>query len=174
MKNKLFVGSGVMLLSIFLACLLNLPVMWLSLKIVDLFVALEFFGKITVSLVVSVISVSGILGAIRYLVAYRSASFDVAGFTLSYVIATIFQLAVSLLLKFPTAIAGGTVYLAGIFEHGSYFSSLSDIDTIGLLDYLPAFLIISVIVYLVNLICGCVGKKKRIKDREDVLSYKNS
>ena len=41
MKNKFFVGSGVMFLCLFAACLLNLLVMSLVFKLVDLFTAAE-------------------------------------------------------------------------------------------------------------------------------------
>ena len=173
MKNKIFIGSGVMLLSIILACLLNVVAMWFVLKVVDLFVEVEFFGRIILSLVVSVIVISGLLGAVRYLVAYRSAEFDLSGFSLSYLFATLMQLVISLLLKFAPAVSGGTVYLAGIFEHGSQFSSVSDIEYIGLLDYVPAFFIFSVVIYAVNVACGVIGKKKRLKDRADTLSSEN-
>ena len=170
MKNKIFVGSGVMLLSILLACLLNVAAMWLVLKFVDVFVAVGFFGRIIISLVVSVIVISGLLGVVRYLVSYRSAEFDISGFSLSYLFALLMQLIIALLLKFAPAVAGGTVYLAGIFEHGSQFSNVSDIEYIGILDYLPAFVIISVVVYIVNIACGYIGKIKRLKDREELLS----
>ena len=170
MKNKLFVGSGVMLLSILLACLLNVAAMWLVLKFVDVFVAVGFFGRIIISLVVSVVVISGLLGAVRYLVAYRSAEFDLSGFSISYLFASLIQLVIAFLLKFAPAVAGGTVYLAGIFEHGSQFSNVSDIEYIGILDYLPAFVILSVFIYVVNIACGYIGKNKRLKDREELLS----
>ena len=170
MKNKIFVGSGVMLLSILLACLLNVAAMWLVLKFVDVFVAVGFFGRIIISLVVSVVVISGLLGVVRYLVSYRSAEFDISGFSFSYLFASLMQLIIAFLLKFAPAVAGGTVYLAGIFEHGSQFSNVSDIEYIGILDYLPAFVIISVVVYIVNIACGYIGKSKRLKDREELLS----
>lgn len=173
MKNKIFTGSGVMLLSILFSCLLNIVVLWFVLKVVDLFVEVEFFGRIIMSIVVSTLVISGLLGAIRYLVAYRTAAFDLAGFSISYLFATLIQFAIAFLLKFAPAVAGGTVYLAGIFEHGSQFSNVSDIEYIGLLDYIPAFFILSAVVYVINVACGYIGKNKRLKDRAEILSSNN-
>ncbi len=169
MKNKFFIGSGTAFLAILASCLLNLPIMMLVLKVIDLFVELEFFARIIVSLAVSVISVSGIQGAVRYFAAYRSASFDIKLFSANYWTATVLQLAIALLLKFATFIAGGTVYLAGVFEFGADFSSLDDIEFIGLLDYLPAFLILSLVAYGVSVLLGYLGKKIRLKDRSELV-----
>ena len=174
MKNKFFIGSGTAFLCILSACLLNLPIMALVLKIIDLFVELEFFARIVVSLAVSVICVSGIQGAVRYFAAYRSASFDIRMFSANFWTATVLQLAIALLLKFATFIAGGTVYLAGIFEHGAAFSSLDDIEYIGLLDYLPAFFILSLLAYGISLVCVIIGKKKRLKDRAELTTGINN
>ena len=170
MKNKIFVGSGAEFLCLFSAAIINLPIMALVLKLVDMFVALDFFPVIIIRLIVSVLTVSGITGAVCYLTAYRSAAFNVSLFSGNYLFAAIIQLAFSLLLKFRPFIAGGTQYLAGIFEHGSAFSSLDDIEYIGLIDYLLAFMILSVITYAASIICGVIGKSNRLRDREKLLS----
>ena len=169
MKNKLFVGSGVAFLSLFLACLLNLLLMSFGLKIVDMFVATDYFAQNVIRLVISVISISGIIGAVRYLVSYRTADFSISVFSSSYFVAAFFQLLVSVLLKFHPIIAGGSLYLAGIFEFGSAFSSSDDIDYIGLLDYLAAFVLLTLVTYAIGLLLGIIGKNKRLKDRSELI-----
>lgn len=170
MKNKFFVGSGVVFLCLFSATLLNLPIMALVLKAVDLFVEVDFFAEAIIRLVVSVMTVAGISGAVCYLVAYRSALFNTSLFLGNFSIAALVQLAISLLLKFATFIAGGTLYLAGLFEHGTGFTANEDIEFIGLIDYLLAFIILSLITVLTSIICGKIGAKKRLKDREELIS----
>ena len=165
MNKKHFVGSGVSFLSIFLACLLNFLIMGLVLVIVELFVETDFFAQVIIRLIVSIVSVAGISGVVTYFTAYKRAAYDVRMSSGNFWLATVLQLAISLLLKFTPIIAGGTVYLAGIFELGIEFNSAEDIEYIGLLDYLPAFLILSLIYYATIVICGFIGKNKRIKDR---------
>ncbi len=170
MKNKFFVGSGAVFLCLFSATLLNLPIMALIIKAIDLFVEVDFFAEAIIRLFVSVLTVSGISGAVCYLVAYRSASFNASLFLGNFSISVLIQLAFSLLLKFAKFIAGGTLYLAGLFEHGRGFTATEDIEFIGLIDYLLAFFILSLITALTSIVCGKIGAKKRLKDREDLLS----
>lgn len=168
MKKTFFIDSGIMFLYIFSACILNLLIAGITLKIIDAFVLLEYFAISTVKMAVSGIAVAGILGALTYLLAYRKASFSAGYFTGTFFAGAALQLAISVLFKFRTFISGGVMYLAGIFEHGTALSA-EGWEYVGIIDYLLAFLVFTAVYYLTCIICGKVAVKKRLRDREELI-----
>ena len=170
MKKQFWSMSGVVFLCIFGACLLNLAVMSIVIKIVNLFIELDFFTAVVIRMMVSFLVVSGVPAVISYLVSYRMASFDVKNACGTFCLASLLQLAISLLLKFHPFIGGGTFYLAGIFESGSAFNESADIEYIGIIDYLLAFAVYFAVGLALYILCGKIGEKKRLRDREKLTS----
>ena len=170
MKKQFWMETGALFLSIFSACLLNLAVMPLILRIIDLFVEVEYFAQMLIRIVISVAVVGGIPAAVCYFVSYRKAEFELPRACGTFSLVTLFQLLFSILLKFYPFISGGVLYLAGIFEHGTEFSSAADIEAIGFVDYLLAFVLLSVFNLVAYVICGKIGASKRLKDREKLRS----
>ena len=76
MKKRFFAEMGFVFLFIFSSCLVNLAVMEIVVKVVDLFVVVDYFTAVILRLVVSAVTVSGMVGAINYLLAYKKAEFD--------------------------------------------------------------------------------------------------
>lgn len=174
MKKQLFKESGAMFLALFLPCLINLLVMDMAVRFADMIVEIDYFSAVVIRLVVSVIVVAGAIGAITYMLSYHTAEFNTKGSLLRLSLATVLQLALCLLLKFHPSVGGGVVYLAGIFEHGTGFSSGSDIVYIGIIDYLLAFFVISAVYFLTLVICGRMGVRVRLHRREDLTTKKNT
>lgn len=174
MKKQLFKETGVMFLHIFLPCLVNLLIMDMVLRVADMIVEIDYFAAVVIRLVVSVLVVAGAIGTITYLLSYNIACFDAKRSVLTFSLATVFHLLLCLLLKFHPFIGGGVVYLAGILEHGANFSSGSDIEYIGLIDYLLAFIIISAIYFLTLIVSGKIGVRMRLRSREALLSKNNA
>ncbi len=170
MKKQFLKETGSMFLCIFAACLVNLAAMSLAVKIVNLFVEVDYFMAVIIRLIVSFVVVSGIIGAVTYLLSYKLAEFNAKSSLCTFSLAIVLQLLLCILLKFYPFIGGGTVYLAGIFESGAAFTSASYIEYIGFIDYLLAFVIFSAGYLVTLLICGKIGEKKRIRDREELLS----
>jgi len=173
MKKQFWMETGALFLAIFASCLLNLLVMPFILRVIDLFVEVEYFPQMIIRIIISLAVVAGIPAAVRYFVSYRKAEFNMARASLCFAVATVFQLLVSILLKFYPFISGGTLYLAGILEHGADFSSSAKIETIGLIDYILAFAAFSAIYYVAYIVCGKIGVVKRLKDREELISSNN-
>lgn len=172
MKKTFFIDSGIMFLYIFSACILNLLIAGITLKIIDAFVLLEYFAISTVKMAVSGIAVAGILGALTYLLAYRKASFSAGYFTGTFFAGAALQLAISVLFKFRTFISGGVMYLAGIFEHGTALSA-EGWEYVGIIDYLLAFFIFTAVYYVVCVVCGKVAVKNRLRDRAELIGENN-
>ena len=171
MKKQFFSMCGVVFLCIFGACLLNLLVMSMVLKIANILVVVEPFTEVVIRLVVSIIVVAGVPSAVAYLVSYKMASFDVKNAVGTFCVASVFQLLLALLLKFHPFISGGVLYLAGIFESGSSFANGADVKYIGIFDYLPAYAICFVVGAFSYVVCGKLGMKKRLKDREELTGH---
>lgn len=174
MKKQFWMETGALFLSIFAACLLNLLLMPFILRVIDLFVEVEYFPQMIIRVIISLAVVAGIPAVVRYLVSYRKAEFNVARASLCFALATVFQLLISILLKFYPFISGGVLYLAGIFEHGAGFSSSAQIEEIGFIDYILAFVAFSAVYYVAYIVCGKIGVVKRLKDREELLSSNNN
>lgn len=172
MKKNFLIDSGIMFLYIFSACVLNLLIAGVTLKIIDAFVLLEYFALSTVKMAVSGLAVAGILGALTYLLAYRKASFSAGYFTGTFFAGAAVQLLLSVLFKFRTFISGGVMYLAGIFEHGTALSA-EGWEYVGIIDYLLAFLIFTAVYYVVCVVCGKVAVKNRLRDRAELIGENN-
>lgn len=170
MKKRFFAEMGFVFIFIFSSCLVNLAVMEIAVKIVDLFVVVDYFTAVIVRLVVSAVTVSGMVGAINYLLSYKRAEFEIGVYSGSFWLATLVQLLLSVLFKFHPFIGGGSFYLAGLLEHGSSFDSSSAVEYIGIIDYLIAFVIFALFDYAVCAVLGILGARKRKADREALVS----
>ena len=172
MKKNFLIDSGIMFIYIFSACISNLLISGVTLKIIDAFVLLGYFTLSTVKMAVSGIAVAGILGALAYLLAYRKASFSTGYFSATFFAGTAVQLALSILFKFRTFISGGVMYLAGIFEHGSDIYA-EGWEYVGIIDYLLAFFTFTAVYCLTCIICGKIAVKKRLRDRAELIGENN-
>lgn len=172
MKKNFLIDSGIMFIYIFSACISNLLIAGVTLKIIDAFVLLGYFTLSTVKMAISGIAVAGILGALTYLLSYRKASFSVGYFSATFFAGAAVQLVLSVLFKFRTFISGGVMYLAGIFEHGTELSA-EGWEYVGIIDYLLAFLVFTAVYYLTCIVCGKVAVKKRLRDRAELIGNKD-
>ena len=172
MKKTFFIDSGIQFLYIFSACILNLLISGILLKMVDTFVLLDYSVLCIIRMAVSAIAVAGILGALTYLLSYRKASFSAGYFTATFFAGAALQLAISLLFKFRAFISGGVMYLAGIFEHGTALSA-EGWELVGIIDYLLAFLIFTAVYYVTCVVCGKVAVKNRLRDRAELIGENN-
>ena len=168
MKKKFFAEVGVSLLSLFLASLLSLLIVAMVLRFVDILIETDPFVQNIIKLIVSILVVSATIGAISYLLSYKKAEFNIKSSSGIFWLSILAQFLISLLLKFNPIISGGVLYLAGFFEFGSAYAGGADVSYIGLLDYIPAFLILSVIYYIASVVCGIIGKNNRLRDREEL------
>ena len=166
--KKILVGAGIDLLVWFVACLVSIPIMAIALRIVNLFVVVTVPVAITVRLIFSIIAVCGVLGSISYLVSYHTASFSMGSSLLYLSIASVGRLLLSVLLKFYPFIAGGSQYLGATL----FYSDITDmklLTDLRLVEYVIAFLILTVLEIACFTVCGKLGEKNRIKARNALL-----
>ena len=167
MKKNFLIDSGIIFFYLFAACLMNMFVTSIAIKIIDAFVFLEYFPLSIVKMALSLIIVSGILGTVIYLLSYRKAEFSAGGFTARFCVGAAAQLALSVIFGFHAFISGGVKYLAGVLEHGADLAA-DNWEFVGIFDYLIAFAVFAVVYLVVALICGKVAVKNRLRDREEL------
>ena len=171
MKKQVWINSGVYLISMIAACLLNLAVTGMALKIVLAFADIGYFATAILRIVIGFLTGAGVIGAIIYHECYKSVEFHPGWIILSMSFAGIVHLGLSTVLMFYPFIAGGVRPLAGILCLGTGFDSDAMIDYIYLWAYLLAFLLYLIFQICVSLLCGFIGKKMRLKNREGLKGY---
>lgn len=168
MKKQFFVNSLVYFVAIFAACLVNVAVSALVLKILNLFIVVDYFIGAICCAIVAFIVVGGVVASLSFFESYKSVEFAPGRILGSVGLAGIYHLAISTLLGFYPFAAGGTRYLAGLISMGNKFDSLDRIVDIYLWEYLLAFGIYLVLEIIAAEVCGYLGKRRRIKIRESL------
>ena len=171
MKKQFIYTSLTYLVALIAASLVNLAVCALSVRIVNLFVVVDYFTAAIVKAAVSFFTIGGVLGALSYHDAYRRLEFRPAYISATVAAAGVVHLALSTVMMFHPFIAGGTRYLAGLMDMGSSFNSSDNIKDIYLWTYLGSFAIYLAVEIAVSLVCAYVGRKKRISNRKAIDGY---
>jgi len=171
MKKQTLINALIYLVCMVSACILNLAVSWMMVKIVDSFVELGYFRTAIVRIVSGIVTGGVVLGAVVFRDSYKSICFSPKPLTVSLLLAGLGHLLLCLVLMFHPFIAGGVRYLAGILRMGGDFASDGQLDRIYLWDYLLGFLIDFAVRVAVALLCGYLGKKKRLDNRKNIAGY---
>ncbi len=168
MKKRIWIDALIYLIAMVLACLVNLAVCAMAVKIVNLFIVVDYFSAAVVRTVMSFVTLCGVLGALAYYESYKSAEFYLGRAVGSMALAGVGHLALSIPLMFYPFIAGGTRYLAGLIDMGDGFNSLDKVKEIYLWTYLAAFFIYLAVEILTVAVCGSIGKRRRIAQRANL------
>lgn len=171
MKKQIAVNAMVYLVTMVVACLLNLLISALAVKFVDILIAPGFFVLAIVRAVVGILVGAGLLGLIVGYEGFRSLQFPWPTIVLSVVLASILHFLFALLLRFYPFIAGGTHYFAGVLDLGEAFTESDTVSDIHLWAYVAAFFIGKGVELIVALIGGACGPLLRKKNRETIRGY---
>lgn len=172
MKKQTWINAGVYLICMIAACVLNLTVTGMVLKIILAFADIGYFATAILRIVIGFLTGGGVIGAIIYRECYKSVEFHPGWIALSMSLAGLVHLGISTVLMFYPFIAGGVRPLAGILCMGAGFDSDAMIEYIYFWAYLLAFLLYLVFQIGVSLLCGFIGKKMRLKSREGLKGYR--
>ncbi len=173
MKKRFWLGVLLNLVALIGACLVNLLVCSVAIKIVNLFIVVNFFEAAIIRTVMSFVTLCGVIGALTYFEGFKNAEFLPLSTAAELVTAGVGQLVLSVPLMFYPFIAGGTRYLAGLLDMGASFDGSEKIKEIYLWTYLASF-----VIYLAAELCaaialGIVGKKMRLKQRREIFAGQN-
>lgn len=168
MKKKIGNNALFYLICLIVACLLNLAVSALMIKIVNLFIEVEYFETSVIRMVCSLLMNGLILGAVCWFDSHHSAEFHAFSTVLSLLIASVIHLLLCVVLMFTPFMAGGVRDLAGVLTMGNSFYSAAMIEEITLWMYLLAYGIFFVFEAAVCLACGYLGKAQRLRQRKEL------
>ncbi len=172
MKKRFFAEALVFFAALIGASLVNLLTCSLAVKIVNLFIVVEYFEAAIVSSIMSFITICGVIAALGYYDGFKRAEFFVGRSIGEVALAGAMQLVLSIPLMFYPFIAGGTRYLAGLIDMGSNFNSADRIEDIYLWTYLGAFAIYLALEIGTCALFGIIGKKRRLKQRRELTEQK--
>ena len=169
MKKQFLAGSLIYFIAIVSACLVNfIGVSSLVVKIVNLFIVVDFFTSAIISAAVAFVVVGGVVGALADFEAFKSREFAPVKLLGTVTLAGVFHLAVSTILGFHPFIAGGTKYLAGLISMGEKFDSAERASDIYLWEYLAVFAIYLVFEIIAVEVGAYFGKRQREKQMESL------
>ena len=171
MKKKIGNNALFYLICLVVACLLNLAASALMIKIVNLFIEVQYFEAAIVRIVSSLLMSGVILGAVSFFEGYHFVKFEPVPTVLSMLIAGVIHLILCVVLMFTPFIAGGVRDLAGVITMGDGFNSSAMIEEITLWMYLLSYGIVFVFEVAVCLACGAIGKNKRLRDRQALYAH---
>ncbi len=170
MKKRFWFGVLVWLAALLGGCLVNLLVCAMAVKIVNLFIVVGFFEAAIIRTVASFVTLCGVVGALTYFESFKAADFSPWSTVAELATAGAGQLILSIPLMFYPFIAGGTRYLAGLIDMGERFDGADMIKEIYLWAYLASFVIYLAAELGCAVICGIMGKRKRLKQRSEILT----
>ena len=173
MKKQITTNAIGYLVCMLVACLLNLAVSSLLVKIVNLFIVVEYFEAAIVRLISGFLTCGAVLGAMSFRQSYKSLEFRPMSLVASLALAGVAHLLLCLLFMFHPFVAGGVRSLAGVLALGDGFDGADMLDEIYLWTYLGAFLIDLGVRTAVTLTCGYLGKRTRLKGRQTLRGYEN-
>ena len=171
MKKQFWVNSFVYFVTLVSACLINLIVANMVLKFVSVLIEMDYFTGSVIYAIVSFLVVPGLVGVMSFYNSFKNAEFYLGRTCAHVAMGGLFHLIVSVPLMFYPFIAGGTRYLAGIIDMGIYFDGLDRVEDIYLWSYLIAFAIYLIAEIIAAVVCGILGKKKRLDDRKKLQGF---
>lgn len=174
MKKQITTNAIGYLACMVAACLLNLAVSAVLVRIVNLFIVVDYFAGAIVRLISGFLTCGAVLGAMSFRQSYKSVEFRPLSLLASLALAGAAHLLLCLLFMFHPFIAGGVRSLAGVLALGESFDGADMIGEIYLWTYLGAFAIDLAVQTAVAMICGAVGKRRRWKDRSTLRGYEGA
>lgn len=171
MKKQITTNALGYLICMVAACLLNLAVSALLVRIVNLFVVVDYFSAAIIRIISGFLSCGAVLGAMTFRFGYKSVEFRPLLLLASLTLAALGHLALCLLFMFHPFISGGVRELAGVLAMGDAFDGADMIGEIYLWTYLGAFWIDFAVQAVVALVCTYLGKQMRLKGRETIRGY---
>lgn len=170
MKKHVFTDAVVYLICMVAACLLNLAVGALAVKIVNLLIEVGYFEAAIIKTVSGLVVGGAVLGAVVGRECYQAAELRPWSLLASLTLAGAGHLLLCVILMFYPFISGGVRDLAGLLAMGDSFNDRGMIERIYLWNYLAAFGIDFAVRAAVSLTAGAIGKHMRLKSRESLLS----
>ena len=167
-KADILVNTLVYAFYMFISCVVIMLAEILTVKVVNLFVVTEYYELTVLRAVVYTVGVNAVLGLIAYKEGYRAARYPILETLVSGFLASLLHALVSLLFHFEAFCAGGVKFITALLHYGRDLTVNTLMDELGALDFLPVFLVNSLVYIGLMILLGKLGEYKRLADREDL------
>ena len=168
-KIDILVSSLVYAVYMLISCVIVMCAEILAVKIVNLFVVTEFFSLTVIRTLLYTVGVNALLAVISYREGYKTAYFSIPETLISGAIATLLHLVFALLFNFEAFSAGGVRSITALIRFGSDLNSNALTSSLTRLDFIPFFLLNSLVYIGIMIGFGKLGQYKRLADREELL-----
>lgn len=168
-KIDILVSSLVYAVYMLISCVIVMCAEILAVKIVNLFVVTEYFSLTVIRALLYTVGVNALLAVISYREGYKTAYFSIPETLISGAIATLLHLVFALLFNFEAFSAGGVRSITALIRFGSDLNSNALTSSLTRLDFIPFFLLNSLVYIGIMIGFGKLGQYKRLADREELL-----
>ncbi|MBE6646200.1 MAG: hypothetical protein E7611_01000 [Ruminococcaceae bacterium] len=168
-KIDILVSSLVYAVYMLISCVIVMCAEILAVKIVNLFVVTEYFSLTVIRALLYTVGVNALLAVISYREGYKTAYFSIPETLISGAIATLLHLVFALLFNFEAFSAGGVRSITALIRFGSDLNSNALTSSLTRLDFIPFFLLNSLVYIGIIIGFGKLGQYKRLADREELL-----
>ncbi len=167
-KIDILIDGGLFAFYMFGAALVSLLAEMLIVRVITLFVGMDYFTLCLLRAVIYTVSVNVILGTVSYRSGYKSAAWQPVATAVSGLLALIPLFLFCLLFSFEAFCAGGVKFLTAIIKFGPSLSLDSFEGTLNRFDCIPYFFLNGILSTAVMVIARKPGADKRILDRAEL------
>lgn len=168
-KNKdMLVNAVISALFVTLSCFFARLFSNIAVKLVDLFVALEFISASGVRAVTLTLFSAFFIFYISFKYGYHTASFDKSENALGALLGVIAHFLLSLVTLFSPWVSGGTKHIGGFIAFGDNYTSMEHMRNIPMLTLILIGVVMALVFAGLIIIGTLEGVKKRLRDRAEL------
>ena len=168
-KNKdTLVNALVSSLFVTLSCFFARIFSNMAVKLVDLFVALEFISASGVRAVTLTLFSAFFIAFISFKYGYHTASFEVKENVVGALVGTGIHFLLALVTLFSPWVAGGTKHIGGFIAFGDNYTSIEHMKNIPMLTLILIGALMALVFAGLIIIGTLEGVKKRLRDRAEL------
>ena len=145
----------------------------IAVKILDLFIEVDFFVGSVVHMAVLFLVFFGLLAFLAYKGGYREGVFDSAETLMSVSVASLVHFLLGLLLSFTPWLFGAVRDASGFFSMGVNYNDASRVDEIPFALLCVMGVAMELLSVAISFVAGKVGVRARLRDRDELMGEKN-
>lgn len=169
-KADIFINSLIYTTYMLLSCVVVMFAEMLAVKVINLFVGVDYLALCVIRAVIYTLGVNAILAIAAFREGYKAAVASPIPTLISGLLATVLHLIFSLIFNFAAFVSGGVRSITAIVKFGSSLNSPTFSGEIGRLDFVPFFVINALIYIGVMIIFNKLGAARRHSDRDGLLN----
>ncbi len=169
-KADIFINSLIYAVYMLLSCVVVMFAEMLAVKVINLFVEIDYLSLCVIRAVIYTLGVNAILAIAAFREGYKSSTASPIPTLISGLLGALLHLIFSLLFNFAAFVSGGVRSITAIVKFGSALNSPAFSGEIVRLDFVPFFVINALIYVGVMILFNKLGASRRLSDRDELLN----